>query len=591
MSNTTSKKTGNTELRLVAYHNCDDVELFWRVAVNGQADASIPAVLGFMLERQRKVAGGAWGGTEVIRNRVGFTEDPAVAPDENDGAPSKPSNVWPFQCYDWTDHGANNGQTVRYRVSAMRLPAGGTVGETALESVADSGWTEAIAVDAAASPTLSAYFNRGMVMSQYVARIARLNGWSPTEIKNHIKELEEPLRRFLSGDLRQALLRLLDEVIDDPALEFYAALYELSDDELIGRLKLLRGRAHIVLSNGSDKNGDGNQDARTQLEDADVDVHDRLLASKGLGHNKFAIVVRRKNRIPLRAWTGSTNWAPTGLCTQLNNGIQFDDAAIGGLFLDQWDRLKDAGSSFPSALVQANAQSPRREKNVEVWFTRVRNKSTKNVGLGADLQALVDLVEGAKHAILYVMFQPGPQPLTSILQQASQRYVRGVVSTVIGSNVEAFKLAGIPDKEYHTALVQPEGIGKSFAWWVKEVTRAQFLFPSQHPGIGHAITHAKMIVIDPLSDDNVVITGSHNFSGSASEENDDNFVVVTGNRALAEAYTVACLSTYRHYRWRAYVKDMVEQGKNPWDHLSTSPGWQAEYLTPARRAHLSMWCP
>src|SRR5262250_2900060 len=142
MSNTTSKKTGNTELRLVAYHNCDDVELFWRVAVNGQADASIPAVLGFMLERQRKVAGGAWGGTEVIRNRVGFTEDPAVAPDENDGGPSKPSNVWPFQCYDWTDHGANNGQTVRYRVSAMRLPAGGTVGETALESVADSGWTE-----------------------------------------------------------------------------------------------------------------------------------------------------------------------------------------------------------------------------------------------------------------------------------------------------------------------------------------------------------------------------------------------------------------------------------------------------------------
>jgi hypothetical protein len=148
-------------------------------------------------------------------------------------------------------------------------------------------------------------------------------------------------------------------VIDDPALDFYAALYELSDAELIGRLKLLAGRAHIVLANGSDRQGDGNADARLQLEGADVDVRDRLLGNKGLGHNKFAVVVRRNNRVPLRAWSGSTNWAATGLCTQLNNGIQFDDGRIARLYLDQWDRLGSAGSSFPTALVQANAQSPR----------------------------------------------------------------------------------------------------------------------------------------------------------------------------------------------------------------------------------------
>jgi phosphatidylserine/phosphatidylglycerophosphate/cardiolipin synthase-like enzyme len=418
-----------------------------------------------------------------------------------------------------------------------------------------------------------------------------MNGWSARDIKTHIKEIQEPLRRFLSGELRLALLRILDEVIDDLALDLYAALYELSDDELIGRLKLLAGRAHVILANGSDQSGDGNSVARLELENAQVDVHDRLLGSKGLGHNKFAVVVRRTGRVPLRAWTGSTNWASTGLCTQLNNGIQFDGPAVATLFLDQWDRLAAAGSSFPASLVQANAQSPRAAGNVDVWFTRVRNKSTHNVGLGSDLQELVDLVNGANEVVLYVMFQPGPQPLTTILLQAAHRYVRGVVSTVTSTNQEAFRLAGIADKEYRTALVQPEGIGKDFAWWVKEVTRAQFLTPLQNPGIGHAITHAKMIVIDPLSANCVVITGSHNFSGSASEGNDDNFVVVRGDRALAEAYSVACLSTYRHYRWRAYVKDMVAAGKSPWSHLSTSPGWQSAYLTPARRAHLATWCP
>jgi phospholipase D-like protein len=590
MSINASRKTGNVDLSVYAYVNCDDVELCWRAAVGGQIDQAIPEVLGYMLERQRKGQGGAWGAVEVLRNRVGFTEDPSTGTEESSGAPSRPSSVWPFQCFDWTDHGANSGQTVRYRVSAVRLPAGGILGTTPMQPVADTGWTGPIEVTARADHGVAAYFNRGAVMSQYVARVARMNSWGPRDIKQHIKELQEPLRRFLSGELRLALLKLLDDVIDDPALDFYAALYELSDDELIGRLKLLRGRAHVILANGSDKAGDGNQAARTELENAQVDVHDRLLGNKGLGHNKFAVVVRRQGRVPQRAWTGSTNWAATGLCTQLNNGIRFETNALARVFLDQWDRLAAAHSNFPATLVQANAQSPRTVGSVDVWFTRVRNKSTTNVGLGADLQALVDLVNGAKEAILYVMFQPGPEPLTSILRQAATRYVRGVVSEVTTTNREHFKLSGIGGKHYQTALVQPEGIGKDFAWWVKEVTRAQFLFPSQNPGVGHAITHAKMIVIDPHLPDCKVVTGSHNFSGSASEQNDDNFVVVRGDRSLAEAYSVACLGTYRHYRWRAYVKDMMDQGKNPWDHLEGAAAWQGKYLTPARRAHLDMWC-
>ncbi len=141
------------------------------------------------------------------------------------------------------------------------------------------------------------------------------------------------------------------------------------------------------------------------------------------------------------------------------------------------------------------------------------------------------------------------------------------------------------------AAVQPEGVSHDFAWWVKEVTRSQFITTQRNPGIGHAITHAKMIVVDPLSDDCAVVTGSHNFSGAASEQNDENFVIVRGARALAEAYSVACLSTYRHYRWRAYLKDMADQGKTPWEGLSDHSDWQTKYLSAERKAHLKFWTP
>lgn len=151
----------------------------------------------------------------------------------------------------------------------------------------------------------------------------------------------------------------------------------------------MKGRAHVVLSNGSDKGGDGNSDAREELKAAHVDVYDRILGSKGLGHNKFAVVVSSKDDKATKAMTGSTNWSPTGLCTQANNGILFNDPSVADLYLDQWRRLRDAGSDFTSELVAANAKSPRSIDGIDVWFTRVRNKSKKNVGQGIDIEALI----------------------------------------------------------------------------------------------------------------------------------------------------------------------------------------------------------
>jgi phosphatidylserine/phosphatidylglycerophosphate/cardiolipin synthase-like enzyme len=581
---------GQYSVRLSAYRDCDDVFLCWRTFDSEQAEKPVPDTLGFMIERQRQDTSGNWQPTEILRNRVGFTD----VPPQNEDDKSLPSNFWPFQRYDWTDHGANSGQTVRYRISLMRLPAGGVAGTSKLESIFASDWTQPIEVRALCQNGVSAFFNRGTVMSQYVARIARMNHWTPRQIKEHTKDLQEPLRRFLSGELRLAILRLLDEAIDDFSLSLYAALYELDDEELIDRLKKLGGRAHVLLSNGSNKSGDGNSKAAGELSGV-IDLSRRMLASKGLGHNKFAVLYNETHHKALKAWTGSTNWATTGLCTQLNNGILFEDEAIAKIYYEHWNALETAHNDFSAALMQANNASPYNGGNsTSIWFTRVaKPKSGEN--WARDVRSLIDVVNGAKKMILYVMFQPGEEPLKTILQKgANGLYVRGVVSTVTSAAEESFSLAGLDtgSKEYKTELIQPEGVGHDFASWIKEVTRKEFLYPNQNPGIGHAITHAKMIVIDPGLPNCTVVTGSHNFSKAASVENDENFVVIEGNQELAEAYAVACMASYEHYRWRAYLKDKFDAGQKPWSHLSSSPGWQQKYLASEElRQHLELWCP
>src|SRR2546427_10294732 len=66
----------------------------------------------------------------------------------------------------------------------------------------------------------------------------------------------------------------------------------------------------------------------------------------------------------------------------------------------------------------------------------------------------------------------------------------------------------------------------------------------------------------------VVVTGSHNFSSSASRKNDENFTIIRGNHDLALEYSVHILSVYKHYRWMVYLDDMLRQHKRSEEHTS-----------------------
>ena len=70
-------------------------------------------------------------------------------------------------------------------------------------------------------------------------------------------------------------------------------------------------------------------------------------------------------------------------------------------------------------------------------------------------------------------------------------------------------------------------------------------------------------MIDPCDAENcAVITGSHNLGYRASYCNDDNLLIVRGNRALAIAYAVHVLDLYDHYVFRARLQqDLREQLK------------------------------
>jgi len=575
---------------LKVYVNEDDALLFWSVP------APIAGCRGFAIARRRTDSAGR-DSEGYLPNRMGFENEAiAASPTAGQEAVTRPSTEWPFQRFSWTDHDADSGDTVSYRaIPVVR----GEDGALALVEAEGRDWSPPRTLGAAVAGKFKPFFNRGFVMSQFMARYLAERHLTLAQFKQTIgDEDDKTIRRFLSGDLRLALLKEL-QTAHDEGTEVYAALFELADDELLAALCALGSRAHVVLANGSitaekgetsaeARKRDENEAARGKLRGADVaadvEVDNRFLSPGALGHNKFLVRTGPDGKA-VAAWTGSTNWTPTGLCTQVNNGLLIEDPDVAAVYLEQWRRLRDAASAFPESLVAENSRpkavgedAPGTVRSV-VWFTRAAK--------GVDLDALRAEVAKAQHGILFLMFMPGSSGLFSTVAARSAEpglYVRGVVSELPNgrgdeSAVDVNLIDGTQHTSFHLDIIQPEGIEHPFASFAAEVTRQQFL-----ASIGHAIIHSKVVVVDPFSDDPVVITGSHNFSASASAKNDENFLVVKGDRELAEAYAVNILGAYAHYRYRAYL----QQTDKPFNGLKDSDAWLAPRLA-AEQRELAFW--
>lgn len=552
------------ELQVVM--NADDAFLIWRAG-------RIDGCLGFAIQREwhRRAhpslapAGPAGpAGPEYLLNRVGFQAEPSMAAN-----PRKPSTEWPFQRYNWTDHDIGAGDRVRYRV----IPMTGSAGTLSPRDDLASPWVDAVA--AQPDGTLRFYFNRPMAASRWMARVAQGRGFANgTALVNAMGDTgEDRLRGFCGGTLILGLRELFAHAQRNAAVELYAALFELRDDEAIDAFAALKSRAHVVLADGAAKDGgpDLNADARERLRKAGCDVTDRMTASASgsgsLAHNKFIVV--QENGTPRQVWTGSTNLTTTGLFTQINNAVLIDAPPLAAQYLAQWHRLAAAGSALPRTLKKTNAapaagtDAPSR---IEPWFTPTVEE--------ADLDRLRTLVEQARDGILFLSFMPGPDgPVLDILRKRAQgMYVRGVLNQFVGGaagKLQAALVSGRNSDPFDLQVVTPTGIKEQLDFWSEEFVRGGSL---------SVLVHSKVICIDPFGARPVVVTGSHNFSKSASASNDENFLVIEGNGPLARAYAAHIMSTYNHYRWREYVKDAGAAGRTVWQKLENTPDWQDSRL-------------
>jgi phosphatidylserine/phosphatidylglycerophosphate/cardiolipin synthase-like enzyme len=285
-------------------------------------------------------------------------------------------------------------------------------------------------------------------------------------------------------------------------------------------------------------------------------------------------------------WTGSTNWTPSGLCTQANHGVLIDDHMLADDYLAYWQRLYDAKSGYPRELKQDDATPGKaKEKDgvsTRAWFTPV----PKEVDL-ADARALI---AGARQGALFLVFRPGnTDTLVDDIKKLHKRgrFIRGVVNQgFLGKGsaaaIEFFNKSAKPETVNPEVLL-PDRLRGTVGPFDAEMS------------VRGVLIHSKTIVIDPFGDHPVVMTGSHNLGTKASGKNDDNLLIVENAPGLAREFAVYIMNVYDHYRWR-YEKARREAAPPPttakhhhWDGLIRTEAWQNEdYLTKCAR-EVAFW--
>jgi phosphatidylserine/phosphatidylglycerophosphate/cardiolipin synthase-like enzyme len=468
----------------------------------------------------------------------------------------------PIQSFSWGDYTAKPRHRYTYRVVPRYESPKNLCDRPGVEAAVD------VSTGDPDGGVHGIYFNRGVAASQaYANRF----GVPPRQLP---PERQPEAFAWLSRGLNEALIRFIAQA-DSPAFALRGAVYQFTQEEILAGLRQahLRGADVRILFHAVD---DGEGAANVQaVEAARIKgltiprTHAHMIA-----HNKFLVLCRKDAGgalDPIQVWTGSTNLSDGGIFGHSNVGHVVRDAGVAGRYLAAWTQLAedperdvlrpwiDSNDPFGPNDVQAGPAihvlfSPRTHVDPLNWYadgfgTKDFTAITVPFGLSAPFEQALRTDGDVIH---YVM-------LNTTDNNQEIWATNPKVQVAVGSS-------GGPD---------------SLARWARETLS----------GLNrHALyIHTKVLLIDPLTADPTVITGSANFSVGSTTGNDENMLVIRGDLEVADVYFTEYSRIFQHLYARYWAR-RLRNPSSPDDvdrsFLDETPAWLTRYFTRGNPKHM-----
>jgi phosphatidylserine/phosphatidylglycerophosphate/cardiolipin synthase-like enzyme len=510
--------------------------------------ADTAGLLGFAIQRQELIPGGE---TEWLRGGKSF---PGQQP--TSAYTSLRSNESPFQAFQWADYTVVPGRPYRYLV----FPVTGQPGNLHVGNATQVD----ITTEVPEGVVHSVYFNRGAIASQAYSRRFGLN--PPEDIGPEAYD-------WLTRDLLPGMLSFIARAADEH-FALHAAIFETGYEPVLKALRAahLRG-ADVRLI----------YDARPGEADANLDCI-RTARIKGLTiprvntylmHNKF--IVLSQDDVPAAVWTGSTNLSENALFGQLNVGHALEDHAIAQAYLDYWNELRtDPTPAELRTWTEANNPFPPPAADDRPLVELFSPQSGSD-----EFHWFIDLASSAQQA-LFMTFPFGiVKDFRPVFSQADQVLRFALLEKYVnGGNAQSRAKAV---KEIMAARRLPN-IGMTLGSRIFLDSVDGWL--EESPGIGSFVNwvHTKFMLLDPLSENPTTVSGSANWSSPSMNQNDENMLVIRGDKRVADIYLTEFMRIFSHHRFRESLAIQLENtgsldGWRPHD-LDEDDSWVNPHYSP-----------
>ncbi|ROO02595.1 phospholipase [Pseudomonas fluorescens] len=458
-----------------------------------------------------------------------------------------PSDIAPLQKFRWADYAVNPGMTLHYRVHLAYGTADAVQLGESLELTITS--------DDGHPSNQSVIFNRAVAASQaFQRRFPDLDAQISANKNMPIEAWPDAARQWLENGLLGRLLGFIERAVDGQwALDI--AIYEYQLQAIIDAVNaaFVRGVQVRVLYHA-------------RPDDEDTTINEASLAAlppaskrgrmtHNIFHNKFIVLSRADasgEQQPEAVLCGSTNFTANGVYRQANVVHVLDDESVAASYLQTFEQIwvqpDDVGVTR-DWITEHNPMNP--QQPLFVGFS-------PRTG-GADLQAFESIISAAKKDVLFVTAFSLPDAiLNALLGQPHDEILRyGLQNTA--SRITGFH-ADRSAEFAATAL-----LNTGLEGWLRENMKGQK---------GNLLVHTKAVVTDFTSDSPTIISGSHNLSASASNGNDENYLIIRGDTDLADRYGLELLRFYEHYRFRYFAKKLALKQVSP---LAAGDSWTNDY--------------
>jgi phosphatidylserine/phosphatidylglycerophosphate/cardiolipin synthase-like enzyme len=453
-----------------------------------------------------------------------------------------PLSEHPIQSFQWGDYTARPGTTYRYRLVAV-------TGKPKLLKLEEA---DSVEIDVTTEKELGAkvledfpedgtvrhdvFFNRGVAGSQAYAR----------EFGNTKPNRDDPdseQMRWLSRGLYEALIRFIG-CAKDETWAIHGMFYEFQYQpvlEALGKASATGAEVFIRYEQQSYKDENNHTIDLAGIRD----ICEPQKIRKGIRHNKFMVLSHKG--VARGVWTGSTNISAGGIFGHSNVGHVIWNQTLAEAYLRYWNALSDEDVThgklrkFASDQQATPADLPP-EDSVTVLFSP--RDEYDNTTTCETLAWYAKLLKSAKHlACMTFAFNFDP-----VFQNAVNGDSDSVNYLVFDKNLEELQTT-------------------EFRYSKNTVVAAGAIL---HAGdlenfIGEVLTgfnknryiHDKFLLVDPLSEDPIIITGTANFSEPSQEMNDENMLVIRGDTRVADIYFGEFMRIFDHLYSR-YVVSLLK---------------------------------